>query len=55
MRIEPPWSPPSAMSASPVSTSTPLPADEPPQVWPLLCGFSTMPVAVVALPPSKQR
>ncbi len=30
MRIDPPWSPPIAMSASPVATTTALPDDEPP-------------------------
>jgi len=30
MRIEPPWSPPIAMSTSPAATSAPEPDDEPP-------------------------
>ena len=30
MRIDPPWSPPIAISASPVATTTALPDDEPP-------------------------
>ena len=30
MRMEPPWSPPIAMSASPRATTTALPEDDPP-------------------------
>jgi hypothetical protein len=30
IRIEPPWSPPIAMSTSPSATTTALPEDEPP-------------------------
>jgi hypothetical protein len=30
MRIEPPWSPPIAMSTSPAATSAALPLEEPP-------------------------
>ena len=30
MRIEPPWSPPSAIGTSPSATTAPLPEDEPP-------------------------
>jgi len=32
MRIEPPWSPPIAMSTSPAATSAALPDEEPPAV-----------------------
>src|SRR3954451_5140812 len=55
MRIEPPWSPPIAMSTSPVATTTPLPDDEPPAEKPILCGLCTGPVALVWLPPEKQK
>src|SRR6266699_494408 len=55
MRIEPPWSPPIAISHSPVTASAALPLDDPPaeRVW--SCGLSTGPVSEVWLPPEKQR
>src|ERR1700677_561758 len=55
IRIEPPWSPPIAMSASPVATTTPLPEDDPPDEYPILWGLWTGPVALVWLPPEKQK
>src|SRR5262245_6247739 len=55
MRIEPPWSPPMAMSASPSATSTALPDDDPPAEYPVLCGLWTPPVALVWLPPDRQK
>src|ERR671925_579089 len=54
IRIDPPWSPPSAMSASPRATTTPLPADEPPAAYPILYGLCTGPLAPVWLPPEIQ-
>ena len=41
MRIEPPWSPPIAMSHSPAATSAALPDDEPPADQPYLRGLCT--------------
>src|SRR5216683_1191676 len=55
VRIEPPWSPPSAMSTSPVATSAALPPDEPPVLCAGLCGLRIGPVAQVWLPAEKQR
>ena len=55
MRIEPPWSPPIAMSTSPSATTTPLPDDEPPAEYPILCGLWTGPTAPVWLPPDMQK
>jgi hypothetical protein len=50
MRIEPPWSPPIAMSTSPAATSAPHPLDEPPEVRRSSCGLRTGPEAEVWLP-----
>ena len=56
MRIEPPWSPPIAISTSPAATTAPEPDEEPPVVWPRFHGLCTgRPVALVWLPPEKQR
>ena len=54
-RIEPPWSPPIAMSASPRATTTALPEEEPPAEYPILWGLCTAPVALVWLPPERQK
>src|ERR687893_159687 len=55
IRIDPPWSPPIAISTSPAATSAALPLEEPPaeRVW--SWGFSTGPVSLVWLPPEKHR
>src|SRR5690242_9917059 len=55
MRIEPPWSPPNAMGTSPAATTAALPDDEPPVEYPIRCGLCTGPVALVWLPPEKQK
>ena len=55
MRIDPPWSPPMAMSTSPDATSAPEPDDEPPAEKPRLCGLCTGPSAPVWLPPDRQN
>src|SRR3989442_1433029 len=55
IRIDPPWSPPIAMSHSPTATSAALPLEEPPAERFVACGFSTGPVPEVGLPPEKQR
>src|SRR4051794_31263305 len=41
MRIDPPWSPPSDMSASPAATSTAEPDEEPPAECEGSCGLRT--------------
>ena len=43
MRIEPPWSPPIAMSISPAAMAAPLPFDDAPVEWVGLCGLRTGP------------
>src|SRR2546426_1518116 len=55
MRIEPPWSPPMAMSTSPAATTAALPDDDPPAEYPGRRGFCTGPAALVWLPPEKQK
>ena len=55
MRMEPPWSPPMAMSTAPAATSAPLPLDEPPVVRVGSCGLRTGPLSLVWLPPEKHR
>src|SRR5215470_19662534 len=55
MRIEPPYSPPSAISTSRAATKAPLPLDEPPVVRRGSCGLRTGPVSEVWLPPEAQR
>src|ERR687898_830306 len=52
VRIEPPWSPPSAMSTSPAATRVALPPDEPPVLCSGLCGLRMGPVApkILSLP-----
>src|SRR5207244_8271937 len=55
MLIEPPWSPPIAISHSPAATRAALPLEEPPAERFGSCGFSTGPVSEVWLPPEKQR
>src|ERR1700677_2947921 len=55
IRIDPPWSPPSAISTSPAATKTALPEEEPPAEKPRLCGLCTAPVALVWLPPERQK
>jgi hypothetical protein len=39
MRIDPPWSPPIAMSTSPAATTAALPEDEPPAEYPIFRGL----------------
>src|SRR6267142_976116 len=55
VRMEPPWSPPSAISTSPVATSAALPAEEPPVLYSGLCGLRMGPVAQVWLPAEKHK
>src|ERR1700730_2344957 len=55
MRMEPPWSPPMAISTSPAATTAALPDDEPPAEYPGFRGFCTGPAALVWLPPEKQK
>src|SRR5256885_5277893 len=55
IRTEPPWSPPTARSTSPVATSAALPLEEPPVVRFVSQGFRTGPVAEVWLAPEKHR
>src|SRR5579883_854160 len=55
VRIEPPWSPPSAISTSPAATSAALPPDDPPALYAGSCGFRIGPVAHVWLPAEKHR
>src|SRR5438552_1388910 len=55
MRIEPPWSPPIAMSTSPAATSAALPDDEPPADQPYLRGLCTGSGWLVWLPPDRQK
>src|SRR5437762_4830926 len=55
IRMEPPWSPPIAMSTSPAATSAPLPLDEPPAAYPRLSGLCTGIGSDVWLPPEKHR
>src|SRR4051812_24781258 len=55
MRIEPPWSPPTARSTSPDATSAALPLELPPVVRDGSHGLPTGPVTEVWLPPEKQR
>src|ERR1700738_4118056 len=55
IRIEPPWSPPIAMSTSPSATTTALPEDDPPAENPILWGLCTGPVELVWLPPDMQN
>src|SRR5689334_309070 len=54
MRIEPAWSPPSAMSTSPAATSAALPLEEPPVDFDRSQGLRTGPVCEGWLPPAKQ-
>src|SRR3954449_2090036 len=55
IRIEPPWSPPSARSASPEATRAALPLELPPVVRDGSHGLRTGPEHEVWLPPEKQR
>src|SRR3954453_15498524 len=55
IRIDPPWSPPSARSASPEATSAALPLELPPAVREGSQGLRTGPEHEVWLPPEKQR
>src|SRR3954466_6586735 len=55
IRIEPPWSPPSARSTSPAATSAALPLELPPAVREGSQGLRPGPVHEVWLPPEKQR
>src|SRR6516165_3073091 len=55
MRIEPPWSPPTAMSTSPAATSAAEPEDDPPAEYPVRRGLCTGPAAEVWLPPERQK
>src|SRR5215472_2348679 len=53
--MEPPWSPPIAMSHSCATTSAALPLEEPPADRVGSCGLRTGPVSEVWLPPEKHR
>src|SRR3954451_15069626 len=55
IRIDPPWSPPSARSPPPEDTSPALPLELPPVVRDGSQGLRTGPVHEVGLPPEKQR
>src|SRR5687768_15208086 len=55
VRIEPPWSPPRAISTSFAATSAALPPDDPPVLCSRLYGLRIGPVAQVWLPAEKQR
>src|SRR5262249_36410558 len=55
MRIEPPWSPPSARSTWPAATSAALPLDEPPAGLERAPGLWTRPGRGGGLPPGKHR
>src|SRR6266852_5288372 len=55
MRMEPPWSPPMAISTSPAATRAALPDDDPPAEYPRLRGLCTGPVALVWLPPENEK
>src|SRR6266851_1746545 len=55
MRIEPAWSPPIAISTSLAATSAAQPEEEPPALKPLRRGLCTGPLALVWLPPEKQK
>src|SRR3954469_20054505 len=55
IRIDPPWSPPSARSTSPEPTSAALPLELPPVVRDGSQGLRTGPEHEVWLPPEKQR
>jgi hypothetical protein len=55
MRIEPPWSPPIAMSTSPAATSAALPEEEPPAEWLGRRGLRTGWGSLVWLPPDRQK
>ena len=43
------------MTESPSATTTPLPEDDPPAEYPILCGLCTGPLAPVWLPPEMQK
>ena len=47
IRMDPPWSPPSAMSTCPVARTTALPFEDAPGAWVGLRGFRTGPSAQV--------
>src|ERR1700676_2224920 len=55
VRIDPPWSPPSAIGTSPAATSAALPPDEPPALCAGLCGLRITPLAQVWLAPEKHK
>ena len=55
MRIDPPWSPPVAMSTTPPATRAALPPEDPPALRSGAHGFSTSPVFAVIDAPAKQR
>jgi hypothetical protein len=55
MRIEPPWSPPSAIGTSPAATTAALPFDEPPGECVGLRGLRTGPSAEVCPPPENEQ
>src|SRR5260370_29950797 len=55
VRIEPPWSPPSAIGTSPAATSAALPPEEPPALCAGLCGLRITPLAQVWLAPEKHK
>src|SRR5687768_11413430 len=55
MRIEPPWSPPKDMSASPAATRTAEPEEEPPAEKSGLCGLRTGKGQLVLLLPDEHK
>ena len=55
MRIDPPWSPPIAISTSPAARSAALPLEEPPAENPGLRGFCVGPVSELASVPDLER
>ena len=54
-RMEPPWSPPIAISTSPAATRAAEPEEEPPVVCAGFLGFRVGPWAQVWLPPEVQK
>src|ERR1700731_132216 len=55
IRIEPPWSPPIAMSTCPAATSAAEPVEDPPVLYLVLAGLRTGFPSLVWLPPEKQK
>ena len=55
MHMEPPWSPPMAISHSPLVTRAALPLEEPPAERAWSWRLSTGPVSELWLPPEKHK